>query len=408
MSIKVNPFQNTEAFNFLTKEETSSKSVDKNEISITSDAGTSATNNQQSFAREMQKFQLLQKLFSSDIESAKIANNTSIISPVNLTNDDDDEVLRKTQQLIDNYRRQIKPNEVKGARPVEGGNVPGHANPKHNVSKEVQAEVMNKPERIFSGKNDNGRYVDIYYKNESAVITEQGDKSRVITAYGLIDKKAKNPKPFNLEKITGNPNYVEIKLEKLGSTNVIYPNKERFDKNDFPNRSVKPSTPSNTNGSGSTGGNTEVKPNIATPTKPNVSTNTEVPVVPKSPTASEETQTPKPSGRLSGNMIRGLAILQLVQVGLTALNYTKLKEDSDKYGYYIDPFLDKYVISDPEKAAKNLGEGFELTFYVDPQDFYNQGNSIVFTVKDGKFTNPDGWQLVYNKEKGYTEAVLTA
>lgn len=107
-------------------------------------------------------------------------------------------------------------------------------------------------------------------------------------------------------------------------------------------------------------------------------------------------------------MIRGLAVLQLVQVGLTALNCTKLKEDSDKYGYYIDPFLDKYIISDPEKAAKNLDEGFELTFYVDPDDFSNQGTSIIFTVKDGKFTNPDGWQLVYNKEKGYTEAVLFA
>jgi hypothetical protein len=65
-------------------------------------------------------------------------------------------------------------------------------------------------------------------------------------------------------------------------------------------------------------------------------------------------------------------------------------------------------ITDPEKAATNLGEGFELTFYINPQDYYSQGESVKFTVKDGKFSNPDGYQLIFNKEKGYTEAVLLA
>jgi hypothetical protein len=98
----------------------------------------------------------------------------------------------------------------------------------------------------------------------------------------------------------------------------------------------------------------------------------------------------------------------LVQMGAAALNFSKLEKDAEKLGFYVDPFLDKYIITDPEKAAKNLGEGFELTFYNDPNDYYSQGQSVKFTVKDGKFSNPDGYQLIFNKEKGYTEAVLLA
>ena len=414
MSIKVNPLQNIEEFNFL-KIEANITSKSENSIVINTDTGNSSANNLQTFAGQMLKAQLIQKFTSSETLNSKSINTNLTASATEVG--DDEEILKETQRLIDNYRRQIIPKEIKGADPVEGGKTSGHAYPKHGVKPKVQAEIMNKPERIFSGKNDNGRYVDIYYKNGSAVITEQGDKGRVITAYGNISTKGK-VKPFNLENITNNPSYVEIKLEKLGSTNVIYPNKERFDKNNFPNQTTKPNTPAKTNGGGTTGGNTEVRPNNTTQPKPDVPTNTEAPITPKSPTVNEPTVTPKPptvseeingpkpTGRLSGNMVRGLAILQLVQVGLTALNYAKLKEDSGKFGYYIDPFFDKYIVADPDKAAKNLGEGFELTFYVDPTDFYNQGKSVIFTVKDGKFTNPDGWQLIYNQEKGYTEAVL--
>lgn len=407
MSIKINPFQNIEAFKVFPKE-TNPNAKNENENAVNLNAETSSADNLHSFTGEMQKFQLLQKLFSADVSNAKTVNNVNVASLTNLNNDDD-EVLKKTQELIDNYRRQIKPNEIKGSNPVAPNKSPGHSYSKHKVEPEVQTEIMNKPERVFSGKNDNGRFVDIYYKNGSVVITEQGDKGRVITAYGLIDKRKNiRVKPFNLERILKDPNYVEINLEKLGSTNVIYPNRERFDKNDFPSRPNKPDTPAKTNGGGTSGGNTEVKPNVNTQPKANVSTNTEVPVTPKSPTVNEEIKSPKPTGRLSGNMIRGLAVMQLVQIGLTALNFTKLKEDSAEFGYYVDPFLDKYIISDPDKAAKNLGEGFELTFYLDPTDYFNQGKSVIFTVKDGKFTNPNGWQLVYNEEKGYTEAVLTA
>jgi len=385
---------------------------------INSNLETSSANDFHAFEGQMRKLQILRQFSSTDISNIKPVQANFATSAKRLGGDDD-EILKETQRLIDNYRRQIKPKEIKGSQPVSPGKPPGHAGPKHGVKYEVQTEIMNNPDRIFSGKriNKDGseRYVDIYYKNGSAVITEQGDKGRVITGYGLIDKRRPNPKPFNIEKITNNPNYVEIKLEKLGSTNVIYPNKPRFDANDFPPGPPKTNTPPLTNG-GSTGG----KPNAANPggqkvpvinepvVTPQSPAANEPPIATKSPTVDENLPKSNPLGKMAKNVSRGLVIMQLVQLGLTALNFSQLKAEGEKFGYYVDPFFDKYIITDPDKAVANLPEGFELEFFTDPNDYASVGNSVKFTVKDGKFSNPDGYSLVYNKEKGYVEAVLLA
>lgn len=414
MSIKVNPFQNISFPNQLdTKTDQKAESANKNTIA---NLEISSANSFHTLAGQMRKLQLLQKIVSVDITSSKSNQANFTTSTRRLGGDD--EILKETQRLIENYRRQIKPKEIKGAQPVEEGKTSGHAYPKHGVKPEIQAEIMNNPERIFSGKriNKDGseRYVDIYYKNGSAVITEQGDKGRVITAYGNITTKGK-VKPFILEKITNNPNYVEIKLEKLGSTNVIYPNKPRFDANDFPPGPPKTNTPPKTNGN-TTGG----IPNAANPSgqkvlvtnepvvTPQAPVTNEPPITPKSPTVDENLPKPNPLGKLAKNVSRGLVVMQLVQLGLTALNFSQLKADGEKFGYYVDPFFDKYIITEPDKAAANLPEGFELEFFTDPNDYASVGNSVKFTVKDGKFSNPDGYSLVYNKEKGYVEAVLLA
>lgn len=289
---------------------------------------------------------------------------------------------------------------------------PGHAGPKHKVSREVQAEIMNNPDRIFSGINDKGRYVDIYYKNGSAVITPFGNKERVITAYGLIDKSTPNPKPFNIENVINNPRYVEIKLEKLRATNVIYPNKSRFENNDFPHNPPKPDLPPKTNG-GTKGGTSASEPPTTNSIKgkaPVTSESlptTEVPVTNVPPTApkvppvaNEPTVTPKVStigeppvprtlGKLTNNLNKGIIILQLIQIGVAAYEASQLRADSQKYGFYVDPFLNKYIITDPDKAAQSLPEGFELKFYPDPKDYYSTGESITFKVQDKKFVNID-------------------
>jgi hypothetical protein len=426
MSIKVNPFRSIQTLGFLPKND---KPQVKSESKTNSKIEFSSASNLHLFAGNLKKTQLFEKLENLNKINNK-PNVASAFSPSPIKfGDDDDDIIKETKRILDNYKRKIEPKEIKGSQPAEGGKTSGHADPKHGVKPEVQAEIMNNPERIFSGKNKNGRYVDIYYKDGSAVITEQGNKSKVITAYGKVATKGK-AKPFKIQNIIDNPNYVEIKLEKAGSTNVVYPNKERFKANDFPPGPLKDNNNPKINGVNSNPN----EPNPIKPTaKPNVQAPNELPITPKTETVVEPPITPKtpivnepavvpetpvitedlptpasPIGKLSGVINRGLIIMQLVQIGVAALNYAKLEKDAEKFGFYIDPFLDTYVITDPDKAAKNLGEGFKLTFYTDPNDYARQGQSVEFTVKDGKFTNPNGWQLVFNKDKGYTEAVLLA
>jgi hypothetical protein len=77
------------------------------------------------------------------------------------------------------------------------------------------------------------REVDIYYSNGSVVITEAGNKNSVITAYGMIDQRAASPRPVDPEQWAGNPRYVEVNLHG-GVNEVIYPNRERWERNDWP------------------------------------------------------------------------------------------------------------------------------------------------------------------------------
>lgn len=91
--------------------------------------------------------------------------------------------------------------------------------------------VVNGPERVFSGTNRNGREVDIYYRKGSVVITEAGDKTSVITAYGAISRNNPSPVDPNAKWAT-NVAYVEIQV--IGENKVIFPNRERWERQDWP------------------------------------------------------------------------------------------------------------------------------------------------------------------------------
>ncbi|MGK8524310.1 RHS repeat-associated core domain-containing protein [Nocardia asteroides] len=152
-------------------------------------------------------------------------------------------------ERFENFDRQVTPGELRKApAPFEGG-PEGHAYDKHRVTPQVQASVLNNPDRIFSGlyHGENfitgqpyTREVDIYFlagdrdpTRGSVVITEAGNKNSVITAYGLIDRSVRAPKPVKVEKWSENPNYVEIRKND-GAHEVVYPNRERWERNDWP------------------------------------------------------------------------------------------------------------------------------------------------------------------------------
>ncbi|MGW6421345.1 putative T7SS-secreted protein [Nocardia sp. NPDC055053] len=147
-------------------------------------------------------------------------------------------------ERFDNFRRQVTPDELHDAPAPYPGGRDGHASEKHHVSRAVQASILNNPDRIFSG-NYQGvnhltnqpytRAVDIYYQNGSVVITDAGNKSSVITAYGLIDRnrshrrRAVDPD----RKWANDPNFVEIRTRN-GDNEVIYPDRGSWERNDWP------------------------------------------------------------------------------------------------------------------------------------------------------------------------------
>lgn len=159
MSIKINTLPNTSLPN-QSDTEIGKKpaSADNN---IAADFENSSANSFYALEGQMRKLQLLRQFSSADISTNK-PNQANFAVLTKRLGGTDDETLKETQRLIDNYRRQIKPKEVKGAQPAAPGTSPGHAYSGHNVKREVQAEIMNNPERVFSGLNDNKRYVDIY------------------------------------------------------------------------------------------------------------------------------------------------------------------------------------------------------------------------------------------------------
>lgn len=136
--------------------------------------------------------------------------------------------LQNFKVRIANFERTVKPNEVKGAPPWGPGGRPGHAESDHGWTKQMQADLLNRPERFFSGLNEKGREVDVYYRAEDVVITEAGKKTSVITAYGVSSPKNGND-PAKVGRWANNPRYVEIKGRE-----VVYPDRSQWDADGWP------------------------------------------------------------------------------------------------------------------------------------------------------------------------------
>lgn len=124
------------------------------------------------------------------------------------------------QQRLANLRLKVRPQDMKGAPPAPGSNTPGHARSAHGWTDEMQAQLVNAPDRVFSGFNDSAtpREVDVYWRNNGdVVITEAGKKTSVITAYGPSSTRGGNS-PAPVEKWANSPKYVEIK-----GNEIVYP-----------------------------------------------------------------------------------------------------------------------------------------------------------------------------------------
>jgi hypothetical protein len=72
------------------------------------------------------------------------------------------------------------------------------------VSAEDIASIMNDPAtKVYTGTNEDGRPVDFYHRDGTTVITEQGDRTRVITAFGRLATKGR--KGRRIARGTGKP-----------------------------------------------------------------------------------------------------------------------------------------------------------------------------------------------------------
>jgi len=92
--------------------------------------------------------------------------------------------------------QRINAKDIKGARPYGPDGRPGHPDA-HGVSRQDQADIINDPTTtIHRGANTNGRPVDHYYRDGTTVITEQGDPTRVITAFGKLATKDNRGRPI--------------------------------------------------------------------------------------------------------------------------------------------------------------------------------------------------------------------
>ena len=113
-------------------------------------------------------------------------------------------------------RPRISSSDLRGALSNSAGQA-GHATGKHRFPENLQADIINNPEHVFIGINDNGRQVTVFYKDGDVVITQDNDFTRVITAYGRSGVSTKpggrvGPgSPVTPDRWANNPNYVEIK-----------------------------------------------------------------------------------------------------------------------------------------------------------------------------------------------------
>ena len=118
--------------------------------------------------------------------------------------------VEQSPQTRANFRRRLSQSDIEGAPPAEGGSgQAGHPRSGHGWSNEMQADLLNNPDRVFTGTNKNGRQVDVYYRNNGDVaITVAGNKEQVITAYGPSDPNGGSFNPVS--KWGDDPSYVEI------------------------------------------------------------------------------------------------------------------------------------------------------------------------------------------------------
>jgi hypothetical protein len=95
-----------------------------------------------------------------------------------------------------------------------GATAAGHARSKHWENPSARAialDMLNNPERVFTGVyTASGRQVDIYYRNGSVVITDAGQKGRVVTSYGPAFENGS--KPLDPAQWAGDPNYREVRM----------------------------------------------------------------------------------------------------------------------------------------------------------------------------------------------------
>lgn len=97
----------------------------------------------------------------------------------------------------------VDAKDIKGARPYGPDGRPGHPDA-HGVSRQDQADILNDPKTtVHRGVNANGRPVDHYHRDGTTVITEQGEPTRVITAFGKLATKDSKGRP--IQRGTGKP-----------------------------------------------------------------------------------------------------------------------------------------------------------------------------------------------------------
>ncbi len=93
-----------------------------------------------------------------------------------------------------------------------GTTAAGHARSKHWDEPTARARViatLNNPERVFTGVYEaSGRQVDIYWRDNSVVITEAGQKGVVVTSYGPAFEAGSSP--VDPSKWSSDPDYQEV------------------------------------------------------------------------------------------------------------------------------------------------------------------------------------------------------
>ncbi|WP_253816753.1 HNH endonuclease [Myxococcus xanthus] len=90
----------------------------------------------------------------------------------------------------------VDAKDIRGARPYGLEGRPGHPDA-HGVSRQDQANIINDPKStLYRGTNANNRPVDHYHRDGTTVVTEQGEPTRVITAFGALATKDSRGRPI--------------------------------------------------------------------------------------------------------------------------------------------------------------------------------------------------------------------